>query len=90
MAAGALVVVLVTSIIVERGAQLADEYGTKKMADLHYNWFQVPEMGSLMTGAIGALSFNSTIFIIRKTATDETRKNLHSYVGAITMGCCGM
>ena len=90
MVAGVLVVVLVGSIIVERGVDIFNQYGTKQMRDLHYNYFVVPQMGSLVTGAIGALSFNSTIFIIRKTATDATRKNLHSYIGAITLSCCGM
>jgi uncharacterized membrane protein YkvI len=86
----AVVALLIASIVCERIMFMTQNSPHRNVKKLTWNYWETKYSGGLFSATLAILSFNSTIFLIRKTAKKSNKLKLKTQMMPITFGLAGL
>jgi small basic protein len=86
----AVVALLIASIVCERISFMSQNSTHSNVNGLTWNYWETKYSGGLFSATLAILSFNSTIFLIRKTANCSNKRRLKTRMIPITFGLAGL
>lgn len=86
----AVVALLIVSIVCERIWFMTQNSTQSNVKKLTWNYWDTKYSGGLFSAILAILSFNSTIFLIRKTAKNSNKRKLKTQMMPITFGLAGL